>query len=179
MGRSLNWPRFDSTEMDITDESRVLHSVTTSSASATQALAAELAAVLPKPSLVLLTGPLGAGKTTFVQGMARGLGLKESITSPSFLLMKEHQGLHPLRHLDLFRLKRQEEVLALGLTEDLPQDAVVVVEWADRFPLRLDMPTLEVRMAERDQPNERRLDFYARSFNAEDTARIKNALRAD
>ena len=164
-------------EMKAPSEPTVFYSTTTNSAEETRALAARLARVLPVPVALLLVGPLGSGKTVFAQGLARGLGIEEQITSPSFLLMKEYQGTRHLRHLDLFRLKRQGEVHPLGLTEDLPPDAVVVVEWADRFPLNLRLPALIVQIAVGDSMNERRLGFSASGLAQEEVMKIDHALR--
>jgi len=164
--------------MDASAESGVFFAITAGAPEETHALAARLARTLPSPVALLLVGPLGTGKTVFAQGMAHGLGIGEQLTSPSFLLMKEYRGSRPLRHLDLFRLRRPEEVRSLGLTDDLPDDAVVVVEWADRFKLELAMPTLEIRFRMGDGETERRLEFSARGLATEETRRMADALRS-
>ncbi len=91
-----------------------------------------------RPGLVIgLTGDLGAGKTTLVQGIARGLGIAARVTSPSFTLVNIHdQGRLPLFHLDLYRLETPEQVIAAGLEQylDHPQ-GVTVVEWIERWSL--------------------------------------------
>lgn len=108
---------------------------------ATRDLGRALAGWLPAGSLLLLKGPLGAGKTSLVQGIAEGLGISEPITSPSFALAQHYpQGLPPLVHLDLYRLElaaaaddlflqEEEEARALG--------ALLVVEWPERLSLQL------------------------------------------
>ncbi len=149
--------------------------ITTESPEATRDLAARLAVGLP-PFLVvlLLVGPLGSGKTTFVQGLAKGLGVRAGVTSPSFLLMKDYdEGLRPMRHIDLFRLDSPEKARSLGLTADLPDDAVVAVEWADRFRLPFSAPLLTVVFALGTGENERTL-----TFSAEDDAEISGLLDA-
>ncbi|QJA06462.1 tRNA (adenosine(37)-N6)-threonylcarbamoyltransferase complex ATPase subunit type 1 TsaE [Thermosulfurimonas marina] len=100
----------------------------------TRALAEALAQRLSAGDLVALIGDLGSGKTTFVQGLARGLGVPPEIyvTSPSFTLVNEYPGRVPLFHVDLYRIS-PEEVEDLGLSEMLSQ-GVVVVEWAERLP---------------------------------------------
>jgi len=105
------------------------------SAAATQALAAALASRLFGGATLLLEGDLGAGKTTFVQGLAKGLGIPDLVTSPTFTLIHEYdQGSLPLIHLDLYRLTSQE-VSCLGVEEYWErQDAVVVIEWPQRLP---------------------------------------------
>lgn len=81
-----------------------------------------------------LVGPLGAGKTQFVKGLAAGNDLDEPtrVTSPTFTLMHEYPGRLRLRHVDVYRLEGVEELTALGFDEWIDADAVVVVEWADR-----------------------------------------------
>ena len=84
--------------------------------------------------VILLFGQLGAGKTTFVQGLARGLGVRGTVQSPSFVLERIHKGTLVLRHLDLYRLSA-EEVEDSGLLEGAGDAEVTVVEWADRASL--------------------------------------------
>ncbi|MEN9245370.1 MAG: tRNA (adenosine(37)-N6)-threonylcarbamoyltransferase complex ATPase subunit type 1 TsaE [Thermostichales cyanobacterium SRBZ-1_bins_19] len=105
------------------------------SAAATQALAAKLAAHLFPGATLLLQGDLGSGKTTFVQGLAQGLGIPDVITSPTFNLIHEYQqGSLVLVHGDLYRLT-PEEVLDLGLEEYWDRGTgVVVIEWPERLP---------------------------------------------
>ncbi|HEY0263773.1 MAG TPA: tRNA (adenosine(37)-N6)-threonylcarbamoyltransferase complex ATPase subunit type 1 TsaE [Granulicella sp.] len=94
--------------------------------------------LLPTPRLVILRGDLGAGKTTLVKGIAAFLGAaeEEEVTSPTFTLVHEYQGRTVrLFHLDLYRLETERELQALGIEEMAAQsDALVLVEWGDRFP---------------------------------------------
>jgi tRNA threonylcarbamoyladenosine biosynthesis protein TsaE len=106
----------------------------TQSEADTEALGAQLASELGQGSVVLLQGELGAGKTAFVRGLARGLGVSpEEVSSPTFTLLQTYRGRVPLHHADLYRLA-SSEVLELGL-EDVGQDGVLAVEWAERFPV--------------------------------------------
>lgn len=113
---------------------------------ATQALGRRLGALLRVGDAVALVGALGAGKTTFVQGLAQGLGVsaEHPVTSPTFTLCHEHPGRVPLVHADLYRLRHPGELQALALDEALDR-AAVVIEWADRFPEALPADHLEVR----------------------------------
>lgn len=104
----------------------------TSSEAATEAAAERLAPHLQKGDLVLLEGPLGAGKTTFVRGLARGLGVKADVMSPTFQLVRVYPGPLPLAHADLYRLEREAELAQLGFDE-LLDEGVLVVEWGDRL----------------------------------------------
>jgi tRNA threonylcarbamoyladenosine biosynthesis protein TsaE len=104
----------------------------TSSALETEAAGEELGRRLRKGDLVLLRGELGAGKTTFVRGMAKGSGSAAPVASPTFQLVRVYPGRVQLAHVDLYRLEKGAEVRDLGLEELLDQGAVVV-EWGDRL----------------------------------------------
>jgi tRNA threonylcarbamoyladenosine biosynthesis protein TsaE len=82
----------------------------------------------------LLEGPFGAGKTTFVQGLARGLGVQVPVSSPSFVIETQYRGRLTLYHVDLYRLDRIEAELLEALEEHLFGDGVTAVEWAERLP---------------------------------------------
>ena len=109
----------------------------TRSAAETEALGEELAANLAPGDLLLLAGELGAGKTTFVRGLARGLGIGAGVQSPTFQLVRVYAGRIQLAHVDLYRLEAGANLADLGL-DDLLDQGVVAVEWGDR--LRLDYP---------------------------------------
>jgi tRNA threonylcarbamoyladenosine biosynthesis protein TsaE len=102
---------------------------------ATQRLGAALAASVTVGDLLVLEGDLGAGKTFLVRALARGLGVASSVavTSPTFTLVNEYEARLPLVHSDLYRLGDADELSELGLVERIGRDAVVVVEWGDRF----------------------------------------------
>ena len=107
--------------------------VTTSSAEETRALAAELAGALPADLTLALHGDLGVGKTTFVQGLARGLGVKEQVTSPTFAIYSVYQGKsHKLVHLDAYRLETGHQLEALLLEEFLTPPWCLAVEWPEK-----------------------------------------------
>ena len=100
-------------------------------------------------TLVRLLGPLGAGKTALVQGIALGLGLGEDagVRSPSFALVRSHEGGRlPLVHVDLYRLGDPEELVDLGLDEVYQGSAVIAVEWADRFDGGVPQEGWEIRL---------------------------------
>ncbi len=98
----------------------------------TRAAAAELATVLVDGDLLVLTGDLGAGKTCFTQGLGRGLGIEDRLTSPTFTLANRYRGRLLLHHLDVYRLDSVAETVDLGLAE-LLEDGVTVIEWGDRI----------------------------------------------
>ena len=113
----------------------------------TQSLGGLLAPLLVPGDVLVMSGDLGAGKTTFVQGLAKGLGIVERVTSPTFVLMKEYQGgRFPLMHLDVYRLGKVQEVIDLGIDEYLDPSYVVVVEWGDRVEPLLPQDHLTVEL---------------------------------
>jgi tRNA threonylcarbamoyladenosine biosynthesis protein TsaE len=83
-------------------------------------------------SVVALEGPLGAGKTTLVKGIALALGIVEPVTSPTFTLISEYEGTMPLYHMDLYRIGSMEEFELLGVEEMLYGDGVCCIEWAEK-----------------------------------------------
>jgi len=94
-----------------------------------------LAELLAPGDLLVLEGDLGAGKTFLVRGIARALGIhpRTPVTSPTFTLINEHSGRIPLVHADLYRLGDADEIIELGLFDRIGADALVIVEWGDRF----------------------------------------------
>jgi tRNA threonylcarbamoyladenosine biosynthesis protein TsaE len=125
-----------------------MRSETTRSEGETEALAAEVGAAMNGGEVVLLEGELGAGKTVFVRGLARGLGVPaEDVTSPTFVLLTSHPGRLTLYHADLYRLRGDGDESELGLEELPGPKGVLAVEWAERL---CDCPwprRLRVRLA--------------------------------
>lgn len=115
----------------------------------TQGQAACLAPLLRAGDTLLLSGELGAGKTTFTQGLARALGVDEIVTSPTFTLVRHYptaSGLE-LLHADVYRLEQLQEVIELGLPELLEEQAIAVIEWGDRAVEALLPDHLDLTMA--------------------------------
>lgn len=113
---------------------RVAIRIESRSAEETLRTGAELGRRLQPGDALLLTGDLGAGKTTLTQGVAQGLDVAERPRSPTFVMATEYRGRLPLYHLDLYRVEDLGELGDLGLDEYLNGDGVTVVEWADRAP---------------------------------------------
>jgi len=97
-------------------------------------------------SIIALTGALGCGKTTIIQGLASGLGVPEDdyITSPTFTLINEYSGRHPLFHVDLYRLEHPDEIEDIGIYDLLAGEGTVAVEWADRLPGLIEQSDLHI-----------------------------------
>jgi tRNA threonylcarbamoyladenosine biosynthesis protein TsaE len=122
--------------------------LTAATAADTQAIAQRLGRLLQRGDVLALVGPLGAGKTTFVQGLARGLEVPADrhVASPTFALVNEHPGRVPLVHADLYRIEDARELAELGLT-DAYDRAAVAIEWLDRFPDAAPADRLQITIA--------------------------------
>jgi tRNA threonylcarbamoyladenosine biosynthesis protein TsaE len=115
-------------------EGRILErTIETHDAAGTRALAASLSRVARAGDLVCLVGDLGAGKTQFAKGFGAGLGVTDTIVSPSFVLMAEYRGRLPLFHIDLYRLAGAAEAMAGGLIDERQETGVTLIEWAERL----------------------------------------------
>jgi len=112
----------------------------------TRALGEALGRRLGPGQVVCLIGPLGAGKTTLAQGIARGLEVEDVVNSPTFTLVQEYAGRLPVYHLDVYRLSGPEEVGDLALDEMLGAGGVVIIEWPERIAAALPPDRLEVRL---------------------------------
>jgi tRNA threonylcarbamoyladenosine biosynthesis protein TsaE len=130
----------------------------TNSAEESRRLGAEFARRLRAGDLVVLRGELGAGKTTFVQGVASGLGVREEATSPTFVLIIEHEGTLPVLHLDAYRLENYcfDAIRDAGVPDFLDrEDAVKLVEWPERIADFLPRPRFEIELRAGDSPEAR------------------------
>jgi tRNA threonylcarbamoyladenosine biosynthesis protein TsaE len=109
-----------------------------------------IAPLLQPRDAVALSGELGAGKTTLVQGIAVGLGVDEPVVSPTFTLVREYRGRLHLAHVDVYRLERIQDVMDLGLEEIGEGEAVLVVEWGDAIDVLLPTDRLDVELTTAD-----------------------------
>ncbi|MSU60906.1 MAG: tRNA (adenosine(37)-N6)-threonylcarbamoyltransferase complex ATPase subunit type 1 TsaE [Pedosphaera sp.] len=104
------------------------------SPSETEAIAHDLAGILPAGTVIGLSGDLGAGKTQFARGFARGLGVKERVQSPTFALLNTYfSGRLPLHHIDFYRLDSDAQIIGAGLVEYLEPDGIALIEWIERW----------------------------------------------
>ncbi len=103
----------------------------TETAEDTRGVGEAIAPLLAARDAVILTGELGAGKTTLVQGVARGLRIEAQVVSPTFMLVREYRGRLDVAHVDVYRLDRIQDVVDLGLEEMGDGEAVLLVEWGD------------------------------------------------
>ena len=107
---------------------------TTHSESETEDLGARFAEKLPAGAVIALYGDLGCGKTAFVRGMARGMGLDATVTSPTFTIVNEYLGRRPLFHFDMYRLGGADELYDIGWEDYLGRGGVCAVEWSENVP---------------------------------------------
>jgi tRNA threonylcarbamoyladenosine biosynthesis protein TsaE len=145
--------------------------ITTKTPEETLVLGNNLGKCLGPGDIVLLFGDLGAGKTTFTQGICQGLGLPEGeyIRSPTFTLINEYQGKQPIYHIDLYRMESLEEMEALGLEEVLFGQGVAIVEWSEKlFPGDKKKEPI-FGIAERIEVRITYVDEFQRSFSIQPT----------
>lgn len=118
----------------------------------TRAVGEVLAGVFRSGDAVVLTGELGAGKTTLVQGIARGLGAEEHVASPTFTLVREYvSGRLPVAHVDVYRLQRMQDVVDLALDELVGGEGVLLVEWGDAVEELMPPERLRVELTLEEQ----------------------------
>lgn len=133
----------------------------TTSPEETEALGRRLGVILAPPALLLLRGDLGAGKTCFVRGLARGLGVSadEPVTSPTYALMHHYRGRHDLYHFDLYRLSGWTELHEIGFDEYVEAGKIAVVEWSERAD-GAGLEGLEIAFTQADE-HTRSIEFAA------------------
>ena len=120
--------------------------ILTHSSDETIARGREIGAGLKPPVLVLLSGDLGAGKTTLTKGIAAGAGAarEDDVTSPTFTLVHKYEGTTRVYHVDLYRVGDHRDLETLGLEDIFSEKAIVIVEWPDRLQLRTNWPVLRI-----------------------------------
>ncbi len=110
--------------------------VNTTNSEDTQKIACVIGKNIPKGTIITLYGDLGSGKTTFVQGLAKGLAVPDEyyITSPTYSIINEYPGKLPFYHMDLYRISDFDELYEIGFEEILEQNGVIAIEWPERLP---------------------------------------------
>ena len=125
---------------------------TTNSPEETQKLAKNFAKSLKNGDVVLLYGDLGSGKTQFFKGLAKGLGIKERVTSPTFVFIKTYKvGKRIINHVDLYRAEKSSDLEEIGIEEIMSNDAITVIEWADRLEGRVPKKRIDVLIEPKDE----------------------------
>ena len=129
---------------------------TTHSEKETEDLGARFAEKLPAGAVIALYGDLGCGKTAFVRGMARGMGIDCAVTSPTFTIVNEYDGARPLFHFDMYRLGSADELFDIGWEDYLARGGVCAVEWSENVPGAFEGDEIAVRF-EKTGDNDRKI----------------------
>ncbi len=132
--------------------------ITTHSPQQTQEFATFLARLLKGNEIIFLEGNLGAGKTTFTQGLAKGLNIRDNVNSPTFTLMKIYHGDHPLVHIDAYRLEGIDQ--DLGFEDYFDGEHIVIIEWANFIQDQLETPDIKIQIHYIDQ-QQRQIEIEA------------------
>jgi len=140
----------------------------------TISLGRRLAENLQGGEIIALMGELGAGKTTFVKGIAEGLGIREVVTSPTFVIIKTYQGRLPLHHMDFYRLNNPQDLETIGFEDYTGGGGILAIEWAEKFLSELPHPIIHVSFLYGDADN-RIIKFNAQ----EDEKRLKGLFSFD
>jgi tRNA threonylcarbamoyladenosine biosynthesis protein TsaE len=150
----------------------------TVTAEETREVGEAIAGLLRPGDAIALTGDLGAGKTTLVQGAARALGVSDQVVSPTFTLVREYEGRIPVAHVDVYRLERVQDVIDLGLEELPAEPGVLFVEWADAVAALLPDDRLEIELTGPDPGSDaRRIRITPRGSSwRERSERLEGAL---
>lgn len=132
----------------------------TTSVEETKRLAEKFAKRLKGDEVIGLTGELGAGKTSFIQGLSRGLSVAKNIyvSSPTFTILKIYPGDFTIFHFDFYRLNSQDELTDIGFDDYLKEEGIAVIEWADKFRESLPRGFIEIKFEVVDE-NSRRITF--------------------
>ena len=124
----------------------------------TEALGSRLGALVTPGTVIAYTGDLGAGKTAFTRGLARGLGVTGRVTSPTFTIVNEYEGGRmPLFHFDMYRLGSSDELFDIGWEDYIARGGVCAVEWSENVDDALEEDTIRVDIRRGDNDNQRRI----------------------
>ncbi|MCX5726567.1 MAG: tRNA (adenosine(37)-N6)-threonylcarbamoyltransferase complex ATPase subunit type 1 TsaE [Candidatus Saganbacteria bacterium] len=129
--------------------------IITKNAEETRELGKKIGASLKSGDVVALTGELGSGKTTLIQGLAAGIGVSDFVTSPTFILIGEYSGIHPFIHVDLYRLEEEKEIEDLGILEYFDGRGIVAIEWAERMRDLLPENLIKIEIESLDETKRR------------------------
>ena len=145
------------------------YKIRTTSLEQTQDIAYKIGKWVSNGMILTLEGDLGAGKTTFTKGLAKGLGINRNVNSPTFNIIKEYQGRIPLYHMDVYRLESGGD--DIGLDDYLFGDGVCVIEWASRIEELLPMERLDIKIF-REGENQRCIELTPIGKNYETIGKV-------
>ena len=133
----------------------------THSPAETEALAEMVASCLHGGEVIAYSGGMGMGKTAFTRGLARGLGVRSQVSSPTFALVHEYTGRIPLYHFDMYRVEGWDDLYSTGFFDYLDTDAVLAIEWSENIDGALPEETIRLDIAQGEQPNDRIITLTA------------------
>ena len=133
--------------------------IVTHSAAETERLGERVAGVLRGGEVLALFGPMGMGKTAFTRGLARGLGVRGEVSSPTFALIHEHAGKIPLYHFDMFRVTSWDDLYSTGFFDYLETGGVLVIEWSENIEGALPEDAVRISVARGASEDERIFAF--------------------
>jgi tRNA threonylcarbamoyladenosine biosynthesis protein TsaE len=120
----------------------------------TENFAAEFSKKLTGNEIIAMYGDLGAGKTSFTRGLARGLEVEETISSPTFAIVNEYSGIYPLYHFDMYRIENWDDLESIGFF-DYINNGVIIIEWSENIEGALPSEVIKVYIDKTDKENER------------------------
>lgn len=137
------------------------HTIISCTAAETAALAEKIGRAVPPGTVLAVSGTLGAGKTVFAAGLAKGLGVSDLVTSPTYLFFQEYQGRLPFCHIDAYRMEHlsEEEIALIGIEECFLGDRVVLVEWPQFMADWLPGTRIEIAICHTDAVDKRQIEI--------------------
>jgi len=153
------------------------YQITTRSVDETKKLGKIIGTAVTDGTVLTLTGDLGSGKTSFVQGLARGLEVPDDyyITSPSYTLINEYPGRYPLFHVDLYRISDPMDMEDIGLYEILHNSGIVAIEWADRIEQKLLPDSINIHL---ELTGDKTRKICITAYDVKNADLLKNILRS-
>ena len=126
----------------------------------TEKIGESFSKTLKGTEIIAFNGDLGAGKTTFVRGMAKGLNILDNVSSPTFALVNEYKGNFNVYHFDMYRINNEDELLEIGWEDYLDRGGVIAVEWSENIEKFLNEKLIKIKIIRKKLENERILEFY-------------------
>lgn len=139
--------------------------IVTNSPAETEALGERIASCLSGGEVLALFGPMGMGKTAFTRGIARGLGVRGEVSSPTFALVHEHEGTVPLYHFDMYRVTSWDDLYSTGFFDYLESDGVLVIEWSENIEGALPENAVKITVSSGETENQRIFEIEGLEFS--------------
>lgn len=125
----------------------------------TENIAEKISSFLKGDEVIALFGDLGAGKTAFTRGLARGLGFCDGVSSPTFAIINEYNARYPIYHFDMYRIKSEDDLYSTGYYDYL-HNGIVVIEWSENIEEYLEKDCIKISLSYGKEENEREIKIY-------------------